>query len=148
MGPTCSAGYRVECCRCVYKHINFHAMVVRACGKGCENIGDIEADVAVAFTSAGSSDNNRLTALLNTAYRVRLLRTCNSSFSTLFLAACTTGKLRQCSRDTSESGSVERTYSPRLQDMGARGLASFSIACFQAVRFKVFYFFQVLYNSW
>ncbi|KAH7870821.1 uncharacterized protein C8R40DRAFT_1125250 [Lentinula edodes] len=36
---------------------------------GCENIGDIEADVAVAFTSAGSSDNNRLTALLNTAYR-------------------------------------------------------------------------------
>ncbi|KAJ3728128.1 hypothetical protein DFJ43DRAFT_1084857 [Lentinula guzmanii] len=36
---------------------------------GCENLGDLSSDVVVAFTFAGSPDNNRLTALLNTAYR-------------------------------------------------------------------------------
>ncbi|KAJ4485910.1 hypothetical protein J3R30DRAFT_3442822 [Lentinula aciculospora] len=36
---------------------------------GCEDLGDLSADVIVALTFAGSPDNNRLTAILNTAYR-------------------------------------------------------------------------------
>ncbi|KIK70807.1 hypothetical protein GYMLUDRAFT_210293 [Collybiopsis luxurians FD-317 M1] len=36
---------------------------------GCEDLGDLTADVVIAFTRAGSSDNNRLTVLLNSAYR-------------------------------------------------------------------------------
>jgi anaphase-promoting complex subunit 5 len=36
---------------------------------GCEELGDLAADVVAAFTLAGSADNNRLTVLLNSAYR-------------------------------------------------------------------------------
>ncbi|KAJ3971131.1 hypothetical protein EV361DRAFT_912638 [Lentinula raphanica] len=36
---------------------------------GCEELGDLSFDVVTAFTFASSPDNNRLTALLNTAYR-------------------------------------------------------------------------------
>ncbi|KAE9400546.1 hypothetical protein BT96DRAFT_919390 [Gymnopus androsaceus JB14] len=36
---------------------------------GCEGIGDLAADIVISFTVAGSGDNNRLTVLLNSAYR-------------------------------------------------------------------------------
>ncbi|KAF5385526.1 hypothetical protein D9757_005432 [Collybiopsis confluens] len=36
---------------------------------GCEGLGDLTADIVLAFTRAGSPDNNRLTALLNIAFR-------------------------------------------------------------------------------
>ncbi|KAF9270017.1 hypothetical protein L218DRAFT_849491 [Marasmius fiardii PR-910] len=36
---------------------------------GCEELGSIECDTVIAFTPKGSDDNNRLTCILNQAYR-------------------------------------------------------------------------------
>ncbi|KAJ3998566.1 hypothetical protein F5050DRAFT_1869137, partial [Lentinula boryana] len=50
---------------------------------GCEDLGDLSSDVVVAFTFAGSPDNNRLTALLNTAYRRARQGDCDNALAIL-----------------------------------------------------------------
>ncbi len=37
---------------------------------GCDRLADIEESIVIAFTEQGSSDNNRLTSILNKAYKV------------------------------------------------------------------------------
>jgi anaphase-promoting complex subunit 5 len=38
---------------------------------GCDSLAVVEENVVLAFTEAGSKDNNRITVLLNKAYRVQ-----------------------------------------------------------------------------
>jgi hypothetical protein len=40
---------------------------------GCIQLADISERIVIAFTDVGSEDSNRLTVLLNRAYRVKYL---------------------------------------------------------------------------
>lgn len=37
---------------------------------GCEKLAEIEEDIVIAFTDVAGDDNNRITAILNQAYKV------------------------------------------------------------------------------
>jgi hypothetical protein len=50
----------------------FHIFVVALCWRqaGCDALAAIEENVVIAFTEQGGDDNNRITMLLNRAYKV------------------------------------------------------------------------------